>query len=191
MTQQTPKTPQSPTAPTTPKMPQITLLAAVDKNWAIGYKGNLLFRLPLDMRRFRQMTTGSTVIYGRRTLESFPGGKALPNRVNIVLTSDASRVQNSGALAAAGVEDALMIAAAQGTDEIFVIGGETIYRQFLPFATAAQLTQVDAAAENADAFFPNLNAPGSGWHIAAATDPIDDNGYTTRYLTYQCISEAK
>lgn len=133
---------------------KINLIAAVDKNWAIGYNNKLLISIPEDMKFFMETTTGGICIMGRGTLESLPTGMPLKNRVNIVLTHD--KVFNvSGAVIAHSVEEALDQLLAYNKD-VYIIGGESIYRQFLPYTDVAYITYIDYKYQ-ADRYFPNLD----------------------------------
>lgn len=132
------------------------LIAAVDKNWAIGYKNQLLVSIPSDMKQFRQKTTGHIVVMGRKTLESFPGGLPLKNRRNIVLTSNRD-YQVKDAVIVHSEEELKEELKKYDTDEIFVIGGESIYRMLEPLCDEAFLTKIDHSYQ-ADAHFPNLDA---------------------------------
>ena len=132
------------------------LIAAVDKNWAIGYKNQLLVSIPSDMKQFRQKTTGHIVVMGRKTLESFPGGLPLKNRRNIVLTSNRN-YQVKDAVIVHSEEELKEELKKYDTDEIFVIGGESIYRMLEPLCDEAFITKIDHSYQ-ADAQFPNLDA---------------------------------
>ena len=132
------------------------LIAAVDKNWAIGYKNQLLVSIPSDMKQFRQKTTGHIVVMGRKTLESFPGGLPLKNRRNIVLTSNRT-YQVKDAVIVHSEEELKEELKKYDTDEIFVIGGESIYRMLEPLCDEAFITKIDHSYQ-ADAHFPNLDA---------------------------------
>ena len=132
------------------------LIAAVDKNWAIGYKNQLLVSIPSDMKQFRQKTTGHIVVMGRKTLESFPGGLPLKNRRTIVLTSNRN-YQVKDAVIVHSEEELKEELKKYETDEIFVIGGESIYRMLEPLCDEAFITTIDHSYQ-ADAHFPNLDA---------------------------------
>ena len=132
------------------------LRAAVDKNWAIGYKTQLLVSIPSDMKQFRQKTTGHIVVMGRKTLESFPGGLPLKNRRNIVLTSNRN-YQVKDAVIVHSEEELKEELKKYDTDEIFVIGGESIYRMLEPLCDEAFITKIDHSYQ-ADAHFPNLDS---------------------------------
>lgn len=129
-------------------------IVGVDKNWAIGNKGKLLVSIPNDMKMFRNETTGKVVIYGRKTLATFPNGMPLKNRVNIVLTTDPSFTAGD-AIIVHSVEEALEAVKSYPTEDVYVIGGDSVYRQFLPYIDTAIVTKSDFAFE-ADTYFPNL-----------------------------------
>ena len=129
-------------------------IAAVDKNWGIGNKGKLLLSIPADMKFFRATTLGKVVVMGRKTLESFPNQKPLKDRVNIVLTKDRA-YQKEGAIIVHDMEELQKALADYDDDDIFVIGGESIYRQMIDLCDEAYITQIDYAYD-ADAYFPNL-----------------------------------
>lgn len=157
-------------------------IVVVDQNWAIGRGERLLFSLPTDMRRFRALTLEGTVILGRKTLDSFPGGRPLPRRRNIVVTRDLAFARE-GAETASSPEEALALAAGTPEDRLWVIGGGSIYRALLPRCKRVYLTKVDAAADGADTFFPNLDQL-DGWALEAAGDSIMENGVAYRFLDY-------
>ncbi len=129
-------------------MNHITIIAAVAENLAIGRRGKLIYHLPEDMKRFRILTTSHTVIMGRHTYESLPNGP-LPNRRNIVLSRHVGQI--SGCDVYPSLEEAL--AHCQG-DEVFIIGGESLYREAMPIATRMCLTLIHALPKDADTFFP-------------------------------------
>ena len=145
----------------------MNLIAAVDKNWAIGKNNELLVSIPNDMKMFRQMTTGKVVVMGRKTLESFPNGLPLKNRVNIVLTKN-QNYQVKGAIIVHSVEEVLEELKKYDSEDVYVIGGEQIYRQMLPYCDTAHMTKIDHSYE-ADAYFPNLDEK-EEWKITAMSD---------------------
>lgn len=132
----------------------MNLIVAVDKNWGIGYQNNLLVRIPADQRFFRETTTGKVVIMGRKTLESFPGGQPLKNRTNIVISKD-KNYQVKGAIVVHSIEEALQKVEDIPTEDIYVIGGASIYEQMLPLCDTAHITKIDYAYQ-ADTFFQTL-----------------------------------
>lgn len=136
----------------------ISIIAAVDRRMAIGYQNKLLFWLPNDLKRFKALTTGHTIIMGRKTFESLPKG-ALPNRRNIVLSSNAA-TSCPGAEVFTSLEEAL--SHCDTDEEVYIIGGESVYRQALPLADRLCLTEIDAEAPQADAYFPQVQP--EIWH---------------------------
>ena len=132
----------------------IALIAAIDRRRAIGYQNKLLYWLPNDLRRFKALTTGHTIVMGRRTFESLPKG-ALPNRRNIVLSTSPG-LELPGAEVYHSLEEAL--AACRADEQVYIIGGASLYRQALPLADCLCLTEIDAEAPQADAFFHPVDA---------------------------------
>lgn len=132
--------------------PRISLIVAIGDNHVIGKRNELLWHIPDDLKRFKQLTLGHPVVMGRKTFDSIIAflGKPLPGRQNIVITRDTSW-SYEGVTVAHSLEEA--VEAAEETDEIFIIGGEQIYRQALPIADRLYLTRIDDAKEG-DAFFP-------------------------------------
>jgi len=157
-------------------------IVAVDKHWAIGQNGDLLFSLPTDMKRFRTLTTGGTVIMGRKTLDSFPGGKPLPKRRNIVITRSPD-FQREGAEVVSSLEAAVALAAGTEEDKLWVIGGGSVYAAMLPLCKRVFLTKVDAAANTPDTFFPDLDAL-PNWEVEHVGDTVEENGFTYRFIEY-------
>lgn len=158
------------------------LIVAVDKNWAIGKDGGMMWNIPEDMKFFRNTTKGGVVIMGRKTLESFPGKKPLKNRVNIVITRDSSFSPEGEAVICHSVREAVKAAAEIKDREVFVIGGESIYRQMLPYCDTAYVTKIDREYP-ADTFFPNLDSDPQ-WKISRRGDTLDSNGTKFRFCTY-------
>ena len=157
-------------------------IVVVDRNWAIGRENGLLFSLPTDMKRFRSLTTGGTVILGRKTLDTFPGGRPLPNRRNIVITHNPDFVRE-GAEVVPRTQAALELAAGEDPDKLWVIGGGSVYTVLLSRCKRVYLTQVDAEAEGADTFFPNLEKL-PAWEVEHTSDPVTENGLTFRFVEY-------
>lgn len=145
----------------------MNLIVAVDKNWAIGCGNRLLVSIPADMKFFRQTTSGKVVAMGRKTLESFPGGQPLKNRVNIVLTKDAD-YKVKDAVVVNSLEAMVEELKKYEAEDIFVIGGESVYRQLLPYCTTAYVTKIDHAYA-ADTYFPNLDEMDE-WELTGVTE---------------------
>ena len=133
----------------------MNIIVAVDKNWAIGFKNKLLNSIPEDMKFFRETTTGKVVVMGRKTLESFPNKRPLKNRTNIVITRQKD-YQVDGAVVLHSVEEALDYLKQFKSEDIYVIGGASIYEQMLPYCDVAHVTVMDYAYQ-ADTWFPNLD----------------------------------
>lgn len=156
-------------------------IVAVSRNWGIGKDNQLLFSIPSDMKHFRQTTTGGTVLMGRKTLESFPGGRPLPNRRNIVLTSQ--EMEREGVEVVHSIQEMLDAVKTTPSEEVFVIGGGTVYEALLPYCDKAVLTMVDATPD-ADTFFPNLDT-NDAWEQSESSEPIEENGLVYHFVTYQ------
>ena len=145
----------------------MNLIASADKNWAIGKNNELLIRIPDDMKQFRRKTTGNVVVMGRKTLESFPNQAPLKDRVNIVLTRNADYAIK-GAVVVHSLEELQEELKKYQTEDIYVIGGDSIYEQMLPYCDVAHVTKIDFAYE-ADSHFPNLDEDDE-WEITAESD---------------------
>ena len=151
-----------------------------DEKWGIGKDNGLLFSLPKDMKFFRETTKGKVVVMGRKTLESFPGGQPLKGRVNIVLSSHEPM---EGTVGAKSLDALLQLLKGYPEDEVFVIGGESVYHALLPYCSEVYVTKV-AADGKADTFVPNLDEE-EAFVLAAEGEPVEDNGYTLRFCTYK------
>lgn len=158
------------------------LIAAADQRWGIGKDGKLLVSIPADMKYFQSVTSGHTVIMGRKTLESFPGGRPLKNRRNIVLTKQPDfRVE--GVTAVPGVCEALDLVRGMNPEEVFCIGGAMIYRLFLPYCDTALITRIDHIYD-ADAFLPDLDND-SAWEKVQESEEQVFFDLTYRFCTYK------
>ena len=145
----------------------MNIIVAADKNWAIGKNNKLLVSIPQDMKFFRETTTGKVVVMGRKTLESFPGGQPLKKRVNIVLTSDKNYHVNVADIVHS-IDALLEELKKYPAEDIYVIGGESIYRQLLPYCDKAYVTKIEHAYD-ADTFFPNLDEDPQ-WRMTKTSD---------------------
>lgn len=159
----------------------ITIIVAIADGNAIGNKGNLLYHLSADLKRFRKLTVGNTVLMGRKTFESLPKG-ALPDRRNIVLTRNES-LQFAGAERYGSIEEAL--GHCSSDEHIFILGGAEIYRQSLPYADSMEITRIYAKPEEADTFFPDISA--DEWEETAREDftVTDSCPYDYSFISYQ------
>ena len=155
-------------------------IVVVDKYWGIGKKNDLLFRLPADMKHFRETTAGKVVVMGSNTLLSFPEGKPLKNRTNIVLwpggapREDCTVVQTLQALFAE--------IGKYPKDDVFVVGGAMMYRTLLPYCDGAIVTKAETDG-GAEVFFEDLDAL-PNWELREASERVETNGYMIRFCTY-------
>ena len=145
----------------------MNLCVTADRHWAIGKDGRPLVTIPADRQMFLKETVGKVVVMGRRTLEGLPGGQPFGNRVNIVLTH-ALQYKVKGAVVCHSLEEALKALKDYDEDDIYIIGGESIYRQFLPYCTTAHVTRIDYTHDG-DAYFPDLEEE-EGWQLAEEGD---------------------
>ena len=145
----------------------MNIIVAADSNWGIGKNNQLLVSIPADMKMFRQETTGKVVVMGRKTLESFPNGLPLKKRTNIVLTGNKNYKAN-GAIIVHTIEELLEEIKKYPSDEVYCIGGDSVYKQLLPYCDTAHVTKIDFAYE-ADSHFPNLDEMPE-WKITAESE---------------------
>jgi dihydrofolate reductase len=151
---------------------KVNMIAAVARNRAIGFENKLIYWLPNDLKRFKQLTTGHTIVMGRRTFESLPKG-ALPNRRNCVLTRSINSLP--GCECFASWED--FVATCSPDEDIYIIGGASLYNELLGVADRLCLTEVDDTPANADTFFPDY----SQWHEVAREDHSTDERHSHAY----------
>ena len=157
----------------------MNLIVNVDKNWAIGYGGKLLVSIPEDMKFFRSETTGKVVVLGRKTLATFPGGQPLKNRTNIILTRN-PEFTAKGAVVCHSVEETLEELKKYPSEDVYIIGGDTIYRQFLPYCDTAHVTRMEHAYD-ADAWFPNLDEDPE-WELTGSLPSAVTSGKSDGFL---------
>lgn len=158
----------------------IRAIVAVDKKWGIGKKNGLLFRLPLDMKFFKEKTVGTTVCMGYNTLLSFPGGKALKDRKNIVLCHDG--IEREDAICVHSLIDLANVLSSESGD-IYVIGGAMFYRTMLPYCKEILVTKVDADGD-AEVFYENLDEK-DGFSLIYTSEVQETNGYNIVFTTYK------
>lgn len=156
------------------------LIAAVDRNWAIGKNNQLLVRIPADQKFFREVTTGKVVVMGRKTLESFPNGMPLKNRTNIVLTHNPD-YQVKDAIVVHSMDELHEELKKYNSDDIFIIGGEKIYEQMLDECDVAHITKIEFAYD-ADAYFPNLDER-EDWELTG--DSEEQTYFDLEYYFYR------
>lgn len=153
-------------------------IVAVDENWGIGRNGQLLARISADLRRFKALTTGHAVILGRKTLQTFPGGRPLPGRENLIMSTTMNAAPE-GAKVFRDLDSLLDYA----PEDAFVIGGETVYRELLPYCGKAYVTKIHQTFD-ADAFFPALDDL-DGWKVTETEGPFEESGLRFSYVTYE------
>lgn len=167
-------------------------IVVADENWAIGKDGGLLIHLPGDLKYFKEKTLGKTVVMGRATLESLPGGKPLPKRRTIVLSGNGKLAERLAGTAetASSVEALLALlerekqAGSLAEDDVFAAGGETVYRQLLPYCDEVFVTKIQKTFSGADKHFPNLDQLAE-WELFREGEPIEENGVVYRFTVYQ------
>lgn len=155
---------------------RISIIVAIAQNNAIGHENKLIYWLPNDLKRFKQLTTGNTIIMGRKTFESLPKG-ALPNRRNIVLSRTGCAADFPGADCFRNLDDAL--ASCNENDEIFIIGGASVYAQGLKIADRLCLTYIHDTPKQADTFFPDFNK--DEWNETFREDHECDEKHSHEY----------
>ncbi|WP_061213116.1 dihydrofolate reductase [Syntrophomonas wolfei] len=156
-------------------------IVAVDLNWGIGYKGNLLQRIPEDMKFFQQMTLGKVLIMGRETFESLPGKEPLKDRINIVLSKN-EEFNNEKVIICRTLTELFMELKKYDLDNVFVIGGESIYTQLLPYCTEAYVTRIENTYE-ADKYFINFDKI-DDWELVSSSDLKNYNNIQFRFLKF-------
>ena len=156
----------------------MNVIVAVDENWAIGKGGDQLVYLPEDLKRFKALTTGHPVILGRKTLATFPGGRPLKGRRNLILSRTMDRAP-VGAEVYPDLEGLL----ARAPEDAFVIGGSSVYRMLLDRCDTAYVTKIHASWP-ADSWFPDLDRD-PAWEVAEEEEPLEHEGILFHYVTYR------
>ncbi len=160
----------------------MNLIVAADENWGIGYQGTQPIVIPEDRKYFRELTNGKTVVVGRKTLEDFPGGKPLPKRRNIVVTRDKSLVIE-GAETVSDIIELFRKIYKLAEDEVFIIGGDSIYKLFTKYCQYAYVTKIKADMP-ADAFFENLDQ-NPDWELIQTSGPKNHEGIEYEFAVYE------
>ena len=163
-------------------MHKIIEILNADRNFGIGKRNGLLFHLPLDMAFFRKTTSGHVVVMGENTLLSFPGGKPLKNRTNIVLSADPTHNYNNVLNVHSLDQLYELLDYCLKEEDVYIIGGASIYRQLLPYTNEVLLTKVDADGE-AEVFYENLDKR-EGFSLVEEGEPLNDNGIDIRFCKY-------
>ena len=166
----------------------MNIIAAVDKNWAIGYQNELLVRIPNDHKHFREETTGKVVVLGRKTLETFPQGLPLKNRTNIILSRN-PEYKVKDAIIVHSTEELKKELAKYSGEDIYIIGGESVYRELLVLCDTAHFTKINRAYQ-ADAYFPDLDASGE-WEITEESEEQTYFDVEYTFLKYERKAKEK
>ncbi len=159
----------------------ISLIVAIDNKFGIGKNNQLLWHLPNDLKYFKALTTGKTIVMGRNTHESI--GKPLPNRTNVVVSRNANYIAQ-GCVVVHSLTDAVQYAQANATNELMIIGGGQLYQQALPLCTTLYITHVDAEVQGADVFLPTIDF--TQWQLVSTTphQSDDKHQYPYTFATY-------
>ena len=150
-------------------MCSMNIIVAVDQNWAIGNKGDLLVRIPNDQKMFRNETIGKVVVLGRKTMDTFPQKRPLPNRTNIILSKD-PKYQVKDAIVVHSLKELLEELKKYNSEDVYIIGGDSVYKQLLPYCDVAHVTYIEESYE-ADSYFPNLEKDPE-WKMTAESDEL-------------------
>ena len=156
-------------------------IVAVDKKWGIGKKNDLLFRLPADMAYFKEHTLGKVVIMGSNTLKSFPGGRPLKDRTNIVLFPGGEKREDCTIVES--LDELKAEISKYNADDVFVIGGAMFYKTMLPYCSEVLVTKVDADGE-AEVFYENLDKK-EEWTCVSESESVETNGYNIKFTVYK------
>ena len=163
---------------------RMNMIVAVDRDWGIGRDNGLLASLPTDMKYFKEHTSGKVVVMGRKTLESLPGGRGLPNRTNYVLTANPDFEAERCIIVHSEYElfDAI---ADFDPDDVFLIGGASLYNRFYKYCDRLYITKMDAEL-GADAFIVNIDED-PAFKVASESEPVTENGITFRFCEYEKV----
>ena len=163
----------------------ISAIVAVDQNWGIGYKGELLEHLPPDLKYFKAVTAGHVVVMGSKTWDSLPK-KPLPDRTNIIISNKGNLLLENGAIRLS--LDDLLLGIADFEDDVFVIGGGSIYEQLLPLCDRVYVTKIEKSYKNVDTYFPINLDKDPNWEASTCTELRDYKDIPYAFLTYDRIS---
>lgn len=162
------------------------MIVAVDSNWSIGLEGDLLCYIPGDLQRFRKLTKDNIVVMGRKTLDSLPNGEPLPDRTNIVITKDHG-FQKEGVIAVNSIKmlkaELFLLEVMNGV-EVFIIGGESIYNQFLNDVSFIYVTKINHKFEKVDTYFPNLDKL-KEWKVTETSEMHNEGGLEYQFVKYE------
>ncbi|MBP5281659.1 MAG: dihydrofolate reductase [Lachnospiraceae bacterium] len=162
----------------------MNMIVAVDNNWAIGRRGKLLVSIPNDMKHFREETAGKVVVFGRKTLENFPQSQPLKGRTNIILSANPT-FKVKDAIMVRSLEELMEELKSYHDEDVYVIGGDSVYKQLLPYCKVVHVTKVDHDYE-ADTYFPNLDKD-PAWQVTAESDEQTYFDLPYTFLKYERI----
>lgn len=165
----------------------MNIIVAVDQNWAIGNHGKLLEHVKGDMQQFKAKTTGQIIITGRETLSTFPGGKPLKDRINIILTRNNAYASEDGVIVHS-IEELLQLLPSFPDKEVYVVGGASVYNQLLPYTETAYITKFHKTHE-ADCYFPNLDESGE-WACTSSVEPMLEGDLEYTFHVYKRVAKA-
>lgn len=159
-------------------------IVAVDENWGIGKGGGMLDHLPKDLAFFKEKTSGHVVVMGRKTLESFPGGRPLPNRLNIVLSTQREYTAPEGVMLVHSLAELVETLHDLGRDDVFLVGGGSLYADLLPACEGGYVTHIGHAYDGVEVYFPNL-AEKPDWQLAETIETLCDGGKCLTFCYYR------
>lgn len=164
----------------------MNMIVAVDENWAIGNKGELLVRIPNDQKMFRNETINKVVVLGRKTMDTFPQKQPLPKRTNIILTRNPEYTVKD-AIVVHSVEELLEELKNYNSEDVYIIGGDSVYQQMLPYCDVAHVTYIEQSYA-ADSYFPNLDKDPE-WALVAESDEQTYFDITYYFRKYERIKK--
>ncbi len=164
----------------------MNMIVAVDENWAIGNKGELLVRIPNDQKMFRNETIGKVVVLGRKTMDTFPQKQPLPKRTNIILTKN-PEYKVKEAIVVHSIAELLEELKNYNSEDIYIIGGDSVYQQMLPYCDVAHVTYIEQSYA-ADSYFPNLDKDPE-WVMTAESDEQTYFDITYYFRKYERIKK--
>ena len=164
----------------------IAAIVAVDENWGIGFNGDLLEKIPADLKRFKELTTGNVVVMGRKTWDSLPI-KPLPNRMNYIISRDYPCIKDEKTIQMQMDMIIYTIQINLHNDNWFIIGGGQIYKELLPLCDRVYLTKIHKTHENVDTYFPDLDEM-DDWVLSSQSEIMDYNGIPYQFMEYDRIN---
>ena len=165
----------------------MNIIAAVDKHWAIGNRGKLLVTIPDDQKLFREETKGKVIVMGRKTLESFPGGKPLPDRLNIVLTQQVEFDAPEGVVQVHSLPELARTLRELGRDDVYLVGGASVYARLKDVCKGGYVTHIRHAYDGAEVFFPDLSKD-DRWELAETIAHAEDQDKALDFCYYRNLS---